>query len=79
MNSYQKNAFLFATIVAMGGFLFGLDAVLISGTLDYLKAEFGLTALEVGTAASAPALGVLLPCRLRGGSVTASGARKRSC
>lgn len=60
MNSFQKNAFIYSTIVAMGGFLFGLDAVLISGTLDYLKTEFGLTALEVGTAASAPALGVLI-------------------
>ncbi|CAA6690687.1 MULTISPECIES: MFS transporter [unclassified Lentimonas] len=60
MTSYQRNAFTFATIVAMGGFLFGLDAVLISGTLEFLKLEFGLSSLEVGTAASAPALGVLI-------------------
>jgi sugar porter (SP) family MFS transporter len=60
MSSYRTNAFLYSTIVAVGGFLFGLDAVLISGTLDFLKAEFGLSALEVGTAASAPALGVLI-------------------
>ena len=60
MNSFKTNALIYSTIVAMGGFLFGLDAVLISGTLDYLRTEFGLTALEVGTAASAPALGVLI-------------------
>ncbi|MGJ8653468.1 MAG: MFS transporter [Opitutaceae bacterium] len=60
MLSHKTNAFIYATIVAMGGFLFGLDAVLISGTLDFLIVEFGLSALEVGTAASAPALGVLI-------------------
>ncbi|MEP4079548.1 MFS transporter [Haloferula sp.] len=60
MDKKNSNAFIYATIVAMGGFLFGLDAVLISGTLDFLKTEFGLSSLEVGTAASAPALGVLI-------------------
>ena len=60
MNKYTSNAFIYATIVAMGGFLFGLDAVLISGTLDFLKAEFGLNAIEVGGIASAPALAVLI-------------------
>ncbi len=60
MSSQNKSAFFFATIVAMGGFLFGLDAVLISGTLDFLKEKFTLSAIEVGTAASAPALGVLV-------------------
>lgn len=60
MNTNARNAFIYATIVAMGGFLFGLDAVLISGTLDFLKVEFGLNAMEVGGIASAPALGVLI-------------------
>ncbi|MGJ8724110.1 MAG: MFS transporter [Roseibacillus sp.] len=60
MDKKNKSAFLYATIVAMGGFLFGLDAVLISGTLDFLKEKFALSAIEVGTAASAPALGVLV-------------------
>ncbi|MDF7825383.1 MFS transporter [Pontiellaceae bacterium B12227] len=60
MNSYKTNALLFSLIVAIGGFLFGLDAVLISGTLGFLQEEFALSAMEVGTAASAPALGVLI-------------------
>lgn len=60
MNQYQRNAFTFATIVAMGGFVFGLDAALISGTLNYITQEFGLSNWQLGTAVSAPGLGVLL-------------------
>ncbi|WP_083905003.1 sugar porter family MFS transporter [Rhodopirellula sp. SWK7] len=60
MNSYKTNAMIYSTIVAMGGFLFGLDAALISGTIDYITAEFSLTPEQLGTAVSAPALGVLV-------------------
>ena len=59
MNSQTRNSFLYATIVAMGGFIFGLDAALISGTTDYLKAEFSLSSIELGSVVAAPALGVL--------------------
>ncbi|WP_404309830.1 MFS transporter [Neorhodopirellula lusitana] len=60
MKSYKTNALIYSTIVAMGGFLFGLDAALISGTIDYITAEFSLTPEQLGTAVSAPALGVLV-------------------
>ncbi|GAB5561405.1 MAG: hypothetical protein SynsKO_30520 [Synoicihabitans sp.] len=60
MTTPQKHAFIYATIVAMGGFIFGLDAALIAGTVDALTAEFGLTSLQLGTAVSAPAWGVLV-------------------
>ena len=60
MDSYKKRAFRYSTIVAMGGFVFGLDAALISGTLNFLTQEFSLTDLELGTVVSSPALGVLL-------------------
>ncbi|QDS98492.1 MFS transporter [Adhaeretor mobilis] len=60
MNDHTANAFRYATIVAMGGFLFGLDAALISGGVDLIKAEFQLTSEQLGTAVAAPALGVLL-------------------
>ena len=29
MSNYRRNAFIYATIVAIGGFVFGLDAALI--------------------------------------------------
>lgn len=60
MHAHTRNAFIYATIVAMGGFLFGLDAALISGGVDLIKGEFSLTAEQLGTAVAAPALGVLV-------------------
>lgn len=64
--NYQRNAFTYATIVAMGGFVFGLDAALISGTVKFITQEFGLTDWQLGTAVSAPGLGVLLALPLAG-------------
>ena len=66
MGSYQSKAFTYATIVAMGGFIFGLDAAVISGTVNYITQEFGLSELQLGTAVSAPALGVLFALPLAG-------------
>lgn len=51
---------IYSTIVAMGGFLFGLDAALIAGTVDSITQEFSLNSIQLGTAVSAPALGVLI-------------------
>ncbi len=77
MASYQKNAYTYATIVAMGGFVFGLDAALISGTINYLTEEFSLNELELGAAVGAPAWGVLLALIFVGYAVNTIG-RKRA-
>ena len=77
MINYKKNAFTYATIVAMGGFVFGIDAALISGTVNFLTVEFGLSDLELGTAVSAPAWGVLLALLFVGYAVDKIG-RKRA-
>lgn len=55
----MKNAFIYAVIVTIGGFVFGLDAAVISGTIKFITAEFGLSDLQVGTVVSAPGFGVL--------------------
>ena len=60
MSSYKKNAYIYSTIVAMGGFVFGLDAALISGTVKFISEEFGLNDIQLGMVVGAPALGVLL-------------------
>lgn len=60
MDRLARNAFTYATIVAMGGFLFGLDAALISGAEELIRAEFSLDSIQIGTAVAAPALGVLI-------------------
>ena len=74
--NYQRNAFTFATIVAFGGFVFGLDAALISGTVNYLVQEFGLTDLQLGTVVSAPGLGVFVALPLAGWASNAIGRKK---
>ena len=76
MNSYQKRAFTYSTIVAFGGFVFGLDAALISGTVKYLVQEFGLSDLQLGTVVSAPGLGVFLALPLAGWASNALGRKK---
>lgn len=60
MELQARNAFLYATIVAMGGFLFGLDAALISGAEALVAVEFSLDSVQRGTVVAAPALGVLI-------------------
>ncbi len=74
--NYQKNAFTYASIVAFGGFVFGLDAALISGSVRYLVQEFGLTDLQLGTVVSAPGLGVFLALPLAGYASNALGRKK---
>jgi sugar porter (SP) family MFS transporter len=76
MSSQKKNAFIYATIVAMGGFVFGLDAALISGTVNFISQEFGLTDLELGTVVSAPGIGVLLALPITALTANALGRKK---
>lgn len=75
MSSYKKNAFTYATIVAMGGFVFGLDAALISGTVKFISEEFGLNDIQLGMVVGAPALGVLLALLFAGYSCNKIGRR----
>jgi sugar porter (SP) family MFS transporter len=46
----------FAAIVALGGFLFGFDASVISGVVGYIVPEFGLNEWQVGLVVGAPTL-----------------------
>ncbi|MDZ8117812.1 MFS transporter [Pontiella agarivorans] len=55
----QVKAFIFAIVVALGGFVFGLDAAVISGTVGFVTEQFGLSELQVGILVSSPAFGVL--------------------
>ncbi|WP_370978368.1 sugar porter family MFS transporter [Agaribacterium sp. ZY112] len=60
MSREKRNAFMFAFVVAIGGFIFGLDIMLISGTFQYITVEFGLTALQKGNIAAGPGYGALV-------------------
>lgn len=59
MSRHDLTAFKYAAIVAFGGFIFGLDAALMSGTIGYITTEFGLSDILLGWVVSAPGFGVL--------------------
>lgn len=50
----SRTPFLWAAIVAIGGFLFGFDAVVISGVIGFITPEFALTDVQIGTVVAAP-------------------------
>jgi sugar porter (SP) family MFS transporter len=52
MNENRRYITLVALIVALGGFLMGFDASVISGVVKFIEPEFGLTKLELGWAVS---------------------------
>ncbi len=66
MNHHTRNAFLIASVVTLGGFVFGLDAAVISGTVPFITSRFNLSEMQVGTAVSAPGMGVLFALLLAG-------------
>ncbi|BFM13263.1 sugar porter family MFS transporter [Simiduia litorea] len=76
MNAFQRTAFKFAAIVAFGGFIFGLDAALISGTVRFVTSEFGLSDLQVGTVVSAPGFGVIFALLVTGHICNSLGRKK---
>jgi len=59
MDPKNLKAFQYAFIVSLGGFIFGLDAAIISGTVGFITSEFGLSDLQIGAVVSAPGFGVL--------------------
>ena len=67
MSSPHARAILYSVIVALGGLIFGLDAVLISGGVDQIREEFGLSDWWLGFAVSAPGFGVLVALLLTTG------------
>ncbi|MCU4675640.1 MFS transporter [Catenovulum sp. 2E275] len=66
MSHPERNALFYAFIVSIGGFIFGLDIMLISGTFQYTTIEFGLSAIEKGNIAAAPNYGALLALLVAG-------------
>lgn len=59
MKSKNFKAFQFAFIVSLGGFIFGLDAAIISGTVRFITTEFQLSDLRIGAVVGASGFGVL--------------------
>ncbi|BFM22254.1 sugar porter family MFS transporter [Gilvimarinus japonicus] len=53
-------AFRLAIIVSLGGFLFGFDASVISGAINFIGADFNLTDWQLGLVVGAPTLGGII-------------------
>lgn len=51
---------LYTIIVSLGGFIFGFDASVISGTANFLVNEFKLDDIQLGFVFSAPTLGAII-------------------
>ncbi|MEH6580786.1 MAG: sugar porter family MFS transporter [Halioglobus sp.] len=56
MNKSQRFTTVTALIVALGGFLMGFDASVISGVVTFIGPEFGLTKIELGWSVASLAL-----------------------
>ena len=60
MKSFHSRVFLYTLIASLGGFIFGFDASVISGTVNFLVNEFQLSNLQLGFVFSAPTLGAII-------------------
>ena len=54
MNVQSRYAVMIASMVSLGGFLFGFDASVIAGVVPFIIPEFGLDDIQVGIVVSAP-------------------------
>jgi len=60
MNSTKRSSITFiAVIVSLGGFLFGFDAGIISGVMEYASPEFNLNDNQTSWVVSAPSLAAM--------------------
>ena len=59
MTKTDRTALFYASIISLGGFLFGFDAVVISGVMPFITPEFELNEWWVGAIVSAPSLAAI--------------------
>ena len=59
MTRTDRKALAYASIIALGGFLFGFDAVVISGVVPFIRPEFELNEWWVGAIVSAPSFAAI--------------------
>ncbi len=50
----KTSTFLLALVVSLGGFLFGFDAGIISGVMEYFRPQFSLSDAQAGWVVSSP-------------------------
>ena len=60
MAKSHASALYVASVISVGGFLFGFDASVISGVVGYIVPQFGLSDWELGLVVGAPTLGGII-------------------
>jgi len=60
MKSLPTSTLFITIVVALGGFVFGFDASVIAGTVNFITQEFDLSLWQQGMVVSAPTLGALI-------------------
>lgn len=76
MRSKISPALYYTLIVSMGGFIFGFDASVISGTVTFIVSEFELSNWQQGFVVSSPTLGGILATLTAGAICDLIGRRK---
>ncbi len=76
MSSKQLFTIRIAAIVALGGFLLGFDASVISGVVKFIEPEFNLTKIQLGWAVSSITLTAALGMMIAGPMSDKYGRRK---
>lgn len=66
----------YAIVVALGGFIFGFDASVISGVVGFVTTEFSLNEWQQGFVVSSPTLGAVLGSLFAGPCADAFGRKK---
>jgi len=62
-----KSIFFIAAVVSLGGFLFGFDAGIISGVMEYAGPQFNLNDTQWGWVVSSPSLAAMFAMLFSGG------------
>jgi MFS transporter, SP family, arabinose:H+ symporter len=75
MNKHKQYTVIISLIVALGGFLMGFDASVISGVVRFIEPEFNLSKLELGWAVSSLTLTATLGMMISGPLSNAYGRR----
>lgn len=66
MSEHARNTITTAMIVALGGFLMGFDASVISGVVTFIESEFSLNPIELGWAVASLTLTATLAMLMAG-------------
>ena len=72
----DRKALSYAAIIAMGGFLFGFDAAVISGVVGFITPLFDLDDWQIGLVVGAPTLAAIIAAMTVGPTADQVGRKK---